>query len=139
MTIGCGVRRQCMRRRTVAWIAGSLLLAGFLSFVWLHVGKRLNVESFSQIQFGMTQSEVEKLLGGPPGNYGRYSEKSGFMTLEGYFAPASAVEKVWCDDAHRFEVYFDPEGRVVGLHKRAGYEQGSAPSWLERLRAWLGL
>ena len=129
-----------MRRRTIAWIAGSLLLAGvILSFVWLRASQRLNVENFSQIQQGMTQAEVEKLLGGPPGNYGRYSEKSGFMTLEGYFAPAGSVEKVWCNDKHRFEVYFDQDGQVVGQHKRAGYEQGSAPSWLERLRAWLGL
>lgn len=128
-----------MRRRTVAWIAGLLILIGVvLSFAWPRAGKRLNVESFSRIQPGMTLADVERLFGGPPGNYGRYSEKSGVMTAEGYNWPPGSAEKVWYDDSHRFEIYFDQEGRVVGLHKRAHYQQTNL-SWLDRLRSWLGL
>jgi hypothetical protein len=126
-----------MQHRTVAWIAGSLLLTGtVLLLAWtiaLSARKHLNVEGFSQIRPGMTQAEVERLLGGPPGNYGRYSASRSIMTLEGYTGPPGSVEKVWCNDAHRFEIYFDQQDRVVGLHKRAGYQQ---TSWLA---SWLGL
>jgi hypothetical protein len=126
------------RRRTVAWIAGSLLLAGIvLLLAWIAAlqARHLNVENFSEIRPGMTQAEVERLLGGPPGNYGRYSQC--IMTLEGYIAPPGSVEKRWRDDAHCFEIYFDQEDRVVGLHKRAGYGQHPG-NWLEHLCSRVG-
>jgi hypothetical protein len=100
--------------------------------------KQLNVGGFFQIKVGMSLSEVERLLGGPPGNYGRYSEETGSMTLEGYLAPPGSGEKVWCNDENRFEIYFDQQKQVVGYHKRARYSQEPGPSWLERLRKWLG-
>ena len=127
-----------MRRRKLAWIGGLLcLIAAGLLFAWLQMGGRLNVDGFSQIEPGMTQAEVEALLGGPPGNYGRYSGKFGEMTQEAYLAPPGSVEKIWCNDERRFEIYFDQEGRVVGKHKRAGYQQRFPRSWRE-VRAWVG-
>jgi hypothetical protein len=101
--------------------------------------KQLNVGGFFQIKVGMSLSEVEGLLGGPPGNYGRYAGGMSEMTLEGYLAPPGSVEKVWCDDANRFEIYFDQQMQVVGYHKRARYSQQPGPGWLERLRKWLGV
>src|SRR5262249_9340588 len=107
-----------MRRRTIALIAGSLVLAGIgLSLARSREEKRLYVENFSRIGNGMTQEEVEDLLGGSPGNYGRY--KTGMMTLEGVIAPPGSVEKIWCNDARRFEIYFDQDRRVVLKHERA--------------------
>jgi hypothetical protein len=132
-----------MRRRFIGWAAVPVVLAGtallLIRLAALPESKPLNVGGFYDVRVGMAQSEVEGLLGGPPGNYGRYAGGPAWMTLEGSPAPPGSVEKVWCDDAHRFEVYFDREGRVVGFHKRAGYSQRPGPSWLERLRAWLGL
>src|SRR5262245_16040141 len=131
-----------MCRRPRAWTVGLLALGGaatLLTVAFAPPARRLNVDAYPLVRTGMTQAEVEGLLGGPPGNYGRHATGRGLMTAEGYIAPAGSVERVWCDDAHRFEIYFDPEGRVVGLHKRASYSQSPAPGWLARLRAWLGL
>jgi hypothetical protein len=83
---------------------------------------RLAIENFPKIKDGMTQPEVEALLGGPPGNFGRHSG-GGMMTMEGYSAPHGGTELIWCDDANRFEIYFDQGNRVVGMHRRAGYSQ----------------
>jgi hypothetical protein len=38
----------------------------------LRFTRQLNRDGFDQIQLGMSQAEVEALLGGPPGDYGRY-------------------------------------------------------------------
>jgi hypothetical protein len=59
------------------------------------------------------------------------------MTLEGYLAPPGSVEKVWFDDTHQFEVYFDRGGRVVGLHQRAGFRR-LQPTLMDRLRHLFG-
>jgi hypothetical protein len=80
--------------------------------------KQLNVGGFFQIKVGMSLSEVERL---------------------GYLAPPGSVEKVWCNDENRFEIYFDQQKQVVGYHKRARYSQEPGPSWLGRLRKWLGV
>jgi len=129
-----------MQGRRVVWIVRLLALAGtVLLLAWIvsrDAGRRLNREGFSQLRLGMTQAEVESLLGGPPGNYGRYDDRFAEMTMEGYERPPGSVERVWCDDAHRFEIYFDQEDQVVGLHRRARYQQMSQ---LDRLRSWLGL
>jgi hypothetical protein len=99
-------------------------------------GRRLAHENYPLVRLGMSQAEVEELLGGPPGNYGRYANGKSMMTLEGYIPPAGAAERVWCDDSNRLEIYFDAEGRVVGHHRRAVYSQSASegPSgWLRRM------
>src|SRR5262249_48712387 len=65
----------------VVLIGAALLLGGLLAPT---ANKPLNVGGFCQIKVGMSLSEVEGLLGGPPGNYGRYAEGTSEMTLEGY-------------------------------------------------------
>jgi hypothetical protein len=105
--------------------------------------KRLAAENYSLIRLGMSQAEVEGLLGGPPGNYGRYAGGDGLMTAEGYMAPPGSVERIWCDDGNRLEIYFEAGGRVVGHHRRAGYSQTPGEGPLMRLwrllRVKLGL
>jgi hypothetical protein len=81
----------------------------------------------------MSQAEVEALLGGPPGNYGRYLRGKASMTTEGVIAPPGSVERVWCDDSNRLEVYFDGQGRMVGYHKRASYRQMPPDGFVVRL------
>lgn len=127
-----------MSRRRIVWGVALLAVAALLLF-WQFGGResdrRLAVENFPRVRAGMSQAEVEELLGGPPGNYGRFAGGETGMTLEGYISPAGAVERVWCDDANRFEIYFDAGGRVAGQHRRSGYWQAPpevALRWLRR-------
>jgi hypothetical protein len=99
---------------------------------------RLQVENYPRIQIGMSQAEVEALLGGPPGNYGKYADGGWMMTAEGYIAPTGSVERIWCDDSTRYEIYFDNKGCVAGHHRRAGYQQTPRESLLAWLRRSLG-
>jgi hypothetical protein len=101
-------------------------------------GRRLAHENYPLVRLGMSQAEVEGLLGGPPGNFGRYGGGATGMTLEGYLAPPGAVERVWCDDSNRLEIYFDAEERVVGLHRRAAYWQSPPEGFLGWLRRVIG-
>jgi hypothetical protein len=84
---------------------------------------RLHVGIFSRVRKGMSQGEVEALLGGSPGNYGTPLAVAGFMTAEGYRRPPGSIEKVWCDDRNHLEIAFDDSGYVVGFHQRAAYSQ----------------
>jgi hypothetical protein len=136
-----------MRRRRLARVIGLGALGAALGYWALNPAapprQQLQTQNFPSVRAGMTQAEVERLLGGPPGNYGRYANGDGLMTLEGYIAPAGSVEKIWCDDAIRFEIYFDAQGRVVGQHKRASYQQtpreGPFADWWRMVRRQLGL
>jgi hypothetical protein len=132
-----------MRQRAIVFVCLLAVASLFLlSIRFLKAPQRsLNVDGFPLIRAGMLQSEVEELLGGPPGNYGRYAGGSSWMTCEGCVVPPGSTEKLWCDDRHRFEIYFDGAGRVVGIHRRAGYSQGPplSSNWIDKIMAWLGL
>src|SRR3712207_7741707 len=49
------------------------------------------------------------------------------MTLEGHFPPPESVERVWCDDANYFRIYFDADARVIDKYQQAGYSQQPLP------------
>jgi hypothetical protein len=90
------------------------------AYRWLTAPPPLNVAGFDQVRAGMTMAEVESILGGPPGDYGRY-DGNAMMTMEGTFGPPGAVEVLWFDDDNRLEVWFDQSGTVVKVHRRAGF------------------
>jgi len=118
-----------LRTLLIVLALGPPIVAAVISSRWGRrvVTPRLRVENFTQLKIGMSQAQVEKLLGGAPGNYGQYSENSGFMTLERYPSPPGSIERVWFDDANRFELYFDAQsGQLVGQHERARYSQSPA-------------
>lgn len=129
-----------MIRLTSISLVGLVVIGGAALYFWRDkspspfVGPpappRLHVENYSRIRVGLTRSEVEELLGGPAGNYGQYANGWNEMTCEGYHVPSGSVGEVWCDDANRFEIYFNPHGLVAFHHKRYGYSQG--PSFLPR-------
>ena len=106
----------------------SVLLVAFLVFP----ACQLNVGNFFQVRPGMTQNEVEVLLGGPPGFYGRNFGRSK-MTEEGVILPPGVREMSWSDDNNRLEVFFGSDGKVWGSHKRAGFHVAPI-SFKEKLR-----
>jgi len=111
----------------------SVLLVAFLVFpACLPPSRQLNVGNFVQVRPGMTQNEVEVLLGGLPGFYGRNFGQSR-MTEEGVILPPGVREMSWSDDNNRLEVFFGSDGKVWGSHKRAGFHVAPI-SFKEKLR-----
>jgi hypothetical protein len=111
-------------RKLAAWL---IALVGLLAFwaVLVADGRfstpkpRLATRNFWDIRKGMSQAEVEKLLGGPPGDYGRNVGGTSFVTAEGFCRPPGSIERLRYDDSNQFEIYFDAEERVVAFRKRA--------------------
>jgi hypothetical protein len=132
---------QVPKRRLL--LIGLAAVAAFSLAAWWWgrpaAGPRLRAENYPQVRAGMPLGEVEALLGGPPGNYGRYAGGAAEMTLGRYPAPPGSTERIWCDDCNRLEVYFDAEGRVVGHHRRAGYGQSHPEGVFGWLRSVTGL
>jgi hypothetical protein len=107
---------------------------------------RLRVENFPLVQIGMTQAEVEELLGGSPGNYGENSFcGGGWFTSESCYgdAPAGLIRRIWCDDANYFAIDFDPQGQVASQSKSCCYYQPRAGGpflrWMRQTCWQLGL
>lgn len=123
------------RRHVVLSLCGGVLILLALPYMVWHP-RRLNHGGFERIEMGMTQLEVESLLGGPPGiYYPSYCGAGATMTAEGYLGPGGAREALWYDDSKRFEILFDNKGRVVGKHRRSGWV---TTAYVSRLSAMVG-
>jgi hypothetical protein len=98
-------------------------------------GKELYKENFVRVESGMALSEVENLLGGPAGDYGKNCGGRAMMTCEGFFVPG-ATEKIWFDDSTQFEIWFDTDDNVAGKNKRANFSR-AVPDLMDRIYiAW---
>lgn len=82
------------RRMLLVGLTVAVVAVGVWSLGGSPTGPRLRVENYPEVRVGLSQAEVEELLGGPPGNYGRYVGES-MVTCEGYLAPPSSVEQIW--------------------------------------------
>ncbi len=114
----------------------AILLLGASFWLRLRLRPRLRVENFRHVHPGLTQRDVERLLGGPPGNFG-LGWGHGMMTLENFTGPRGSVERVWKDDSTRFEIYFDSHDVVVSSYKRAGYHQTRPEEYLANAWQWV--
>src|SRR5262245_9018847 len=66
--------------------------------------KRLKVENVQKIQLGMTQSEVEKLLGGPPGLHGLHGDAIPMFVFPA--PPPGATCPFWIGEEVKIDVCF---------------------------------
>lgn len=82
---------------------------------------------------GMTEAEVEKLLGVPPGNYDGYVERSQFWHVE--YLGEDIVDyypRVWAGRRGTIRVYFVKDSK--GITSRDFYFYHSEPStWFARM------
>jgi hypothetical protein len=113
---------------------------------WWNPGKgpRLRVENYPQVKVGMSLAEVEDLLGGPAGHYGRVRSGSISTVRETTQQLPEALERAWCDDWHCLEIAFDGQDRVVRHTRRFGPDapvspEGTATRLWGSARRWLGL
>jgi hypothetical protein len=73
--------------------------------------RRLAIKNYPLIRIGMSRDEVERLLGGPPGDYGHPHRRTNLM-MPMTMHKISARSHHWWDDFNRIEVHFDTEWRV---------------------------
>ena len=135
---------QRMIALTLAAAAGALLvwaLIGIIQRRWKRVGVSsllalglcvrlfvfpqpwdvLDASQLKLLKRGMTQAEVEALLGGPPGCYGNPLMNSELMHCEGFVVNTPSTEVLWFDDLKQFELWFDNQQRLVAWHRRSGF------------------
>jgi hypothetical protein len=130
-----------MRRGRLLLLAGVMLAVavGIPAAVQYHArsqrlarGRLIDQAHFGQIEVGMSRSEVEVILGGPPGD---------FTTRRVYFEPGIALlpsvrSEWWRGDHGEITVRFDEQSRASTLgFGRA--RMGQPPSLAERVRDWL--
>jgi hypothetical protein len=128
-----------MRKRALAaLIAVGLGVAGVAFWVWPdQTDGGISRGGFERIQDGMTQAEVEAILGGPPGDYSAaYVVYGGAMFVIAPHGHGPACrEELWKEDGVAVVVYFGPDGTVADKM----FACPAPPTPLERLRGWLGL
>ena len=126
-----------MRKRaiivTIVCIAICLVGIAILAFVDFKSGPRLATENFEKIEKGMTLAEVEALLGGPPGNFGRNDGGSRGPTGDGFKRPRDARQLRWHDDDNCFDIYFDARDRVIVARRGQDYVQFPREGVMSRL------
>jgi hypothetical protein len=94
-------------------------------------GRLISWEHYEQIKKGMSQDEVEAILGGPPGDFS--TNLRFFIRLDGFDAKPSWER--WTGDEACIEVHFGEDGKVEGK----SFQQGMGPGQFQlvRLRYWL--
>jgi hypothetical protein len=101
-----------MRKRLLLLLGCGVFV---LLVVWLTFPRyRINRESFKQIEVGMTEREVESLLGGPAGNHSGYIIIHGgrHMALES-LGKETAEIRTWVGDEAVIVLGFNKQGAVV--------------------------
>lgn len=92
-------------RRSIPYVVGTLFLV-FATDFWLNrpVDRRLRVENVGRVMPGMTLSELEQLLGGPPGAYPTHRGTAAtFSQLPCTIRPGGVNGWTYVGNAHRLQ------------------------------------
>jgi hypothetical protein len=120
----------------LAGVALTALIAAWAVQVHLGLGRGrfIDREHHDRIWKGMTQAEVEAILGAPPGNYSRQP-----TTYRGYGylpdKPAQARRADWFGEDGYIEVMLDPEAGTVLVTQFM--EPAPPQSLAEWVQGWL--
>jgi hypothetical protein len=123
-----------MRKRIVlpSLLLIVLTIAGTAVWLWCWDPPGVTLARFNRIEEGMTQHDVELLIGRPPSDISPGGVNWGM--LHNGLRGINHTNRLWCDDECAIRVDFDEEGRVA--NKRWVDGRGSV---LERVRRWVGL
>ncbi len=105
------------KKRTVVVV---VLLLALVTSLWVLARPRphrINREGFDRIEEGMTQREVEDILGRPPGDYTDRRETlpdGRWKYVAGWMRGHPSYPREWLSDDGRVMVFFDKGGCVVG-------------------------
>ena len=123
--------------RTRHWLLFTVPVFGSLIVAYLHFTSpppNLSVESYERIREGMTEAEVEDIIGARPGGYGLFWGP-GELRKEEWGTPVRAIR--WTDEFGYLTVGLDVNGRVCKKVYEFAPQRPSAPrprgSWWEEL------
>lgn len=134
-----------MRKKLLLLLCVIVVAAtGVLVAVWLRPEPVASQARCERVRLGMTQAEVEVLLGGPPGEYQtgpvHYCLDS-IVRCKTVHRPGSWPgeqfyrQELWESDHGGLTVYFGEENEVVGYE----YMPSSDLALLDKFRRWLGI
>jgi outer membrane protein assembly factor BamE (lipoprotein component of BamABCDE complex) len=128
----------------------SVLLAGYVTLRLTAPRHRITEENFAAIQKGMTEEEVEAILGAPAGVYGSGDKtgnyfvritripREGFTFRSGLDLIRTRGGKEWVGEAISVYIIFDETGGVK--EALGGFFLHNVPeSFLAKLRRWVGI
>lgn len=137
-----------MRKRLLlgAGALACLALLALLGLWWLTPRSAINRTNFEAIRGGMSEAEVERLLGGPEGDYRtgevEYDLAGGLWELDNVMSAPEVIRgeirvrlATWQGDEGIVSLFFDDEGRVLATMFRDGRRTSFDP--LALLRRWL--
>jgi outer membrane protein assembly factor BamE (lipoprotein component of BamABCDE complex) len=135
-------------KRKLKWLAIVLavLLLGFGTVLFLWPRDRITPELWEKIEIGMTENQVEEILGGPGMSWKQFKEPHFFYRMvlsepKGYRVQVRGMQmldecKYWPSERRCLQIGFDGTGEVDG---KVLWESGQRqPSFIDRLRDWLG-
>jgi hypothetical protein len=115
-----------------------LLISSILVFTkWFFYNKPINIETYRQIENGMSQAEAEALLGGPPGWYmsrdrdyvrGPLLPERAF-TPGGFVYPDGTIMKGWAGNDGLILLWFDREGKGTAKQFVPVFSPGADPDY----------
>jgi hypothetical protein len=118
-----------------------LLLASAAWFCWPAVPRHnINQEGFAQLRCGMTEPEVERVLGVPAGDYGPGKGELldyGVFTMTSLEIRTAPNRRTWLAGSFAITVCFSDEGRVWGFMNDDAHRPYDTP--LEMVSQALGL
>jgi outer membrane protein assembly factor BamE (lipoprotein component of BamABCDE complex) len=120
------------RSRVLLWavLLAALVGAGLLDIqVALAPRHRITFDNLKNVQFGMTEQDVETILGAPSGDY-----SNGKTQTSGSVSYSGGVNKKWIAADCAIELAFAPDGRVGAIAITDARE-----SLIQKLRRILGL
>jgi outer membrane protein assembly factor BamE (lipoprotein component of BamABCDE complex) len=126
-----------MSRRTTVAVAFGLVVALGILLARHRPGPHLDRAAYDRIEPGMTQAQVEAILGGPPGDYGARDLEDYVQTGGAGQLPGVGRVEHWLGKTAFVGVEFDDQGIVTAKELTEIREQGAPP--LVRFIRRLGL
>ena len=128
-------RRRTYARRFLAVVV--FVGVGVALVCWLRPARHTGptYEAFLRVKDGMTQAEVEQVLGMPPGDYS--TRPTNFLCASTTSSPMPKemrYHRSWAGNDLLVDVYFDQNGRVVRAESWGNLREAT---WQERARRWL--
>jgi hypothetical protein len=122
-------------RRQLLGLGSVLLLIALAICFWPKRSPRFSQEQCDAIELGMTRTQVEVVLGAPPGDYATGPVFHPYNVL--WELGVAETEGEWKSDTGRVNVGFDREGLVVWKQFEPGLILRQ--TWWGRVRGWLRL